>query len=569
MLLNSLDYFIFITFIIILSTVGFLSGRGEQKNSEDYFLAGRRLPWYVIGGSYITANISTEQLIGMAGATLIFGVSTALWEWINAFTFLFLIFLFIPFLTASKIVTIPQFLERRYSPSIRYVFAIFTVVANIVIFMAATLYTGGLALSAFTGWDLVFCIIATGILSGIWAIYGGLASVAWTGFFTAFVMFFGMAIVTSLGLMHVTDSGNIVDGFFKVLELNRGDKGLWQQALANVQNNLNIDGDYNRLSVIQAPAHPQTPWTGLLFTVVSISIWYNVLNQFIVQRILGAKDMWHARMGIVSAGFVKLILPYITVLPGLILFALHPELLLGDWNEVQIVADKSLITLAAEVLPVGLVGFLLAALFGAIQSTISAVVNSTSTVLTFDLYKALINREANDVMLVRFGITASICTVILGIFMALGVIFVGGGIFQYVQTLNAFIAPPFAALFLLGLLWRGANAMGAMCCIMGGFFVGAMLKILCAYADMPDWSYPFMNQAGIIWLASVFSCIVGSKLGKPNKSHEEISDILVFENPKTLLSGLGTKWYNSVILWSSVFLVLNVGAMAYFSSLFL
>jgi SSS family solute:Na+ symporter len=138
-----------------------------------------------------------------------------------------------------------------------------------------------------------------------------------------------------------------------------------------------------------------------------------------------------------------------------------------------------------------------------------------------------------------------------------------------VQTLNAFIAPPFAALFLLGLLWRGANAMGAMCCIMGGFFVGAMLKILCAYADMPDWSYPFMNQAGIIWLASVFSCIVGSKLGKPNKSHEEISDILVFENPKTLLSGLGTKWYNSVILWSSVFLVLNVGAMAYFSSLFL
>tara|TARA_B110000971_G_scaffold135296_1_gene138315 strand:+ start:150 stop:1859 length:1710 start_codon:yes stop_codon:yes gene_type:complete len=569
MLLNSLDYFIFITFIIILSTVGFLSGRGEQKNSEDYFLAGRKLPWYVIGGSYITANISTEQLIGMAGATLIFGVSTALWEWINAFTFLFLIFLFIPFLTASKIVTIPQFLERRYSPSIRYIFAVFTVAANIVIFMAATLYTGGLALSAFTGWNLVFCIVATGILSGIWAIYGGLASVAWTGFFTAFVMFFGMAIVTSLGLMHVTDTGNIGDGFFKVLELNRGDEGLWQQALVNVQNNLNIDGDYNRLSVIQAPAHPQTPWTGLLFTVVSVSIWYNVLNQFIVQRILGAKDMWHARMGIVSAGFVKLILPYITVLPGLILFALHPELLLGDWNEVQIVADKSLITLAAEVLPVGLVGFLLAALFGAIQSTVSAVVNSTSTVLTFDLYKALINREASDVKLVRFGVMASVVTVILGILMALGVIFVGGGIFQYVQTLNAFIAPPFAALFLLGLLWRGANAMGAMCCVMGGFFVGVMLKILCAYAGMPDWSYSFMNQAGIIWLASVFFCIVGSKFGKANKSHEEISDILVFENPKTLLSGLGTKWYNSVLLWSAVFFVLNVGAMAYFSSLFL
>lgn len=568
MLLESLDYVIFAGFILILSCVGFFSGKNEQKNSDDYFLAGRKLPWYVVGGSYITANISTEQLIGMAGATLLYGISTALWEWVNAFTFLFLIFLFIPFLTASKIVTIPQFLERRYSPFIRYLFAAFTIVANVVIFMAATLYTGGLALSAVTGWDLVLCIVATGALSGVWAIYGGLSSVAWTGFFTAFVMFFGMATVTTLGLIQVSDTGNVIDGFYDVLQRNQGAEGVWKQALDNVQNNLNMGDNYNRLSVIQGLNHPQTPWTGLAFAVVSISIWYNVLNQFIIQRILGAKDMWHARMGIVSAGFVKLVLPYITVFPGMILFALHPELLLGDWDEVQTRADSGLISLATEVLPIGLVGFLLAALFGAIQSTVSAVVNSTSTVLTYDLYKALINRDADDAQLVKFGVVASFVTVALGIIMALAVIVIGGGIFQYVQTLNAFIAPPFAALFLLGLLWKNANTFGAICCVTGGFSVGVLLKLLCAYMDMPDWAYPFMNQAGIIWLASMLCCIAGSKLASPDRKHEEIADILIFENREILLTGLGSTWYSNVILWSLAFFVLNVGAMAYFSSLF-
>ncbi len=567
--LGTLDYIIFGGFIFLLSNVGYFSGRGEQDNSEEYFLAGRKLPWYVIGGSYITANISTEQLIGMLGATFILGISTALWEWLNAFTFLFLIFLFVPFLVASKIVTIPQFLERRFSPRIRHIFAAFTVIANIVIFMAATLYTGGLALNTFTGWDITLCIIATGILSGIWAIYGGLSSVAWTGFFTAFVMLFGMSALTTLGLIELGGTGNIFDGFSELLRLNRGSEGAWQQALANIGQNLNAPAiGYNRLSVVQWSGHPQTPWTGLFFVIVSVSIWYNVLNQFIIQRILGAKDLWHARMGIVSAGFIKVLLPYITVLPGLILFALHPEFLLGDWDVAQKEADKGLITLAQELLPVGLRGLLLAALFGAIQSTVSAVVNSTSTVLTFDLYKTVFNREATDAQLVRFGVNSSIATIVLGIIMALGVTQIGGGIFEYVQTLNAFIAPPFAAIFVIGLLWKNANSTGATWAITGGFFVGILLKVLGANLAMPEWFYPFANQAGMIWGTSVLLCIIGSKLGKNDRAFDEIKDILVMNNAEIMKAGLGDKWYKSVILWSVGFLILNLAAMTFFSSLF-
>ena len=283
---------------------------------------------------------------------------------------------------------------------------------------------------------------------------------------------------------------------------------------------------------------------------------------------MGAKNLWHARMGVVSAGFVKVLLPYITVLPGLILFALHPEFLLGDWDVAQKEADKGLITLAQELLPIGLRGLLLAALFGAIQSTVSAVVNSTSTVLTFDLYKTILNKEANDTQLVKFGVNASIATVVLGIIMALVVTQVGGGIFEYVQTLNAFIAPPFAAIFVIGLLWKNANSTGAIWSISGGFLVGIFLKVLGAYMAMPEWFYPFANQAGMIWGASVLLCIVGSKYGKNDKSYEQIKDILVMNNSKVLKAGLGDKWYNSVILWSLGFLLLNLAAMTFFSGLF-
>ena len=566
--LGTLDYLVLVGFILVTSLVGYFAGRGEQADTTEYFLAGRKLPWYVVGGSYLMANISTEQLIGMVGGAYIFGVTMALWEWLNAFTFLFLIFLFIPFLISSKIVTIPQFLERRYSRSVRQIFAVFTVIANVVIFMAAVLYSGGLALSAFTGWDLMFCIIATGLLSGVWAIYGGLSSVAWTGFVTAFVVLAGAAGLTTIGLIELSATGSPVEGFVEMINLNRASDGAWSEAVATNLQNLNSPDGYNRLSVIQNPSHAMNPWTGLVFLILSVSIWYNALNQFVIQRVLGAKDMWHARMGIVLAGFVKAILPYITVLPGLILFAMHPEYLLGDWEDAQRQADKGLITMAQELLPVGLRGLLLAALFGAIQSTVAAVVNSTSTVLTFDLYKTWFRPEAGEEQLVRFGVNASVVTVVLGIAMAVVVTLIGGGIFQYVQTLNAFVAPPFAAIFLLGLLWKNANSTGALWAIAGGFFVGVCLKVCGAVFDLPGWFYPFQNQAAVIWISSMLLCIVGSKLGKPNRELSEISDILVLENPQVLMQGLGDKWYKSVWLWSAGFLILNVTLMVIFTGVF-
>lgn len=567
--LQAIDYWVFAGFIISLAAVGYFSGRGERASSEDYFLAGRNLPWYVIGGSFIAANISTEHFIGMVGASYILGVSTALWDWLNAFTFTFLIFAFIPFLLSSRVVTIPEYLERRFNSTVRRSFAVITIIANIVIFMAAVLYAGGLALSGFLGWSLLTCIVLTGLFAGVWAIYGGLSSVAWTGVFTAIIKIGGVATLSVFGLLAVAGNGNLLDGFHEVLARNRGLTGPWHVALLRSVPHLTHAATYDRMSVIQGPDHPMTPWTGLALLILSVGIWYNVLNQFIVQRVFGARNIWHARMGIVFAGFLKLVLPVVTVLPGLILFALHPEYMSGDWTDAQHAADAGFVTLVKELLPAGVRGLLLAALFSAVQSTVTSVVNSTATVVTFDLWVPLIRKNATDKERVSAGVISSSVTVIAGILTAIWVSRHSGGIFQYVQTLNAFFAPPFAAVFLLGLFWQGANSTGAIWGIAGGFLVAVAIKLLGWAYLMPPWFYPFANQAGMVWIGALILCIAASlasaRRNVPLKPGA--LSLTLWDNSAILSEGLGTTWYNSVLLWSATFFLLAMWIMWQFADL--
>lgn len=567
--LNALDYVEFFLFVAALSLVGFLSGRGERSSAAEYFLAGRKLRWYVVGASYIAANISTEQFIGMVGASYLLGVCPALWEWLNVFTFLFMIFIFIPFLLNSKVVTIPEFLARRYGPGVRQIFAFVTVIANIVIFMAAVLYTGGLALNGFFGWSLALCIVLTGLFAGGWAIYGGLSSVAWTGVFTAVVKITGASAVTVLGLLAVSGHGSLIEGFRIVIERNRAASGIWQQAVQHMLSQVTAADSYNRLSVIQGPDHPLAPWTGLFFLVMSVSIWYNVLNQFIIQRILGSRSLWDARMAVVFAGYAKLLLPLITVVPGLILFALHPEYLLGDWLVAQHQADKGYIVLVKELLPIGMRGLLLAVLFSAVQATITSVVNATATILTIDIYVPLFRPNASDRQLVTVGVLASVCTVVAGIAIAIWLSVSGGGVFQYIQALNAFFAPPFAAIFVLGLLTRRANARGAMTAIIGGFALGVALKVAGGLLALPRWFYPFANQAAIMWTASILLCILGSWLGgqPTDQANAPAPAVTLWDSAVLLRQGLGDTWSRSVILWSAGFVIAILAAMMLFSDM--
>jgi SSS family solute:Na+ symporter len=277
----------------------------------------------------------------MVGAAMVYGICVAMAEWGNVLSFSLLIWFFIPFLLASRVFTAPEFMEKRFHPVLRQFFAVLTIITNVVAFLAAVLYGGALALQSLFGWGLWTSIISLAVVAGSWAIYGGLRSVAWTDFFTVIVMIIGGVMVTWLGLdMLSGDSHSVVEGWRVMIERNQAQSGIWQEVVQRNAENIAKTSTYDRLSVIQPVTHATNPWPSLFLGLFSVSIWYNVINQFMIQRVLGAKNSYHARMGIVFAGFMKVIMPAIVVVPGLILFAAYPEVMQLPWEQIRPFARK-------------------------------------------------------------------------------------------------------------------------------------------------------------------------------------------------------------------------------------
>lgn len=565
--LNTLDYVAILLFFAGLSVVGFLAGRGETASSRDYFLAGNRLPWYVVGGSLVASVLSTEHLIGMVGWAVLYGISIGMWSWALITDITLLVFLWLPFLLASRITTIPQFLEMRFDGRIRLTFAAVTIVLNVFNFMAAVLYAGGLALQQLFGWDLAVAIIVLGVVSGIWAIYGGLSSVAWTDFFTVAVIALGGTAVVVFGL-YALDATSLWDGFRVMLERNSATEGVWHEAAARHQAEFTGAEHYNRLSVFQPNDHLASPTLGLVLSSLSVGIWYNVMNQFVIQRVLGARDAYHARIGIIFSGLLFIFLGFVIVVPGLIYFAMRPEIFFQGWQQVQIAADRSYVELVHAVLPIGFRGLLLAALFGAVQSTVNSVLNSTATIFSVDIYRARLRPQSSDRTLVKVGVWSSIVTLTLAIMIAIGVSRLEMSIFYYMQTLNAFFASPFAAAFMLGILWRRMNATGVIAAVITGFVAAVMLKLAPGYVeDFPRWATTILNQAALVLVVSLVAGIVGA-LASPPPRPEQVTDALTFRwSNRQLWSGLGRGPVGSVIAWWTAYLLLTAALFAYFSPL--
>jgi SSS family solute:Na+ symporter len=576
--LHYLDWLAIGAFILTLFVIGFITGKKERDTAQDYFLAGRKLPWYVVGSSFVAANISSEHLIGMIGSTFIFGICTAFFSWANIAAYSFLIWLFIPFLIASKTFTIPEFLEKRFNPFIRQFFAIVTLITNIFAFLAAVLYGGTIAFQEIFDTPFWPTVIIMAVFAGSLAIYGGLSSSSWSSLPTIFILIIGGFIVTILGLNSLAGEvggSGIVEGFKVMIERNQATSGQWKLAAEAAAEHM--PQQYDRMSVKLPINHPLVPWINWFFIIFTVSIWYNALNQFMVQRVLGAKNSYHARMGVILAGFLQAILPVIIVLPGLILFAMKPDIMLQDWADVKPEADQGFIYMVKTLVPVGLCGLVLAALFGAIQSTVNAVVNSTSTVLTMDIYKRMFHKNATDKQMVKFGIISSIVILALSIVTAGFIKSLNTSLFVYIQQFFAFFAPPFAAIFLLGILWKRINGKGASAAVSIGFIVAVILKTwelkadlpgyLTFYlpGDMPSWLVPFYNQAAMVWIFSVLVCIVVSYITNP-PSAEQVTDKLVINWQKiNIFNDLGDKWYKSVVFWWVVLTLLVVSLILAFS----
>src|SRR6266446_4320272 len=445
--LNLIDLGVFALYMAATIALGFWVARKGRDTAQGYFLGNKTIPWFVIGASMVAADISSEQFISNVGGAYKHGIVLAAGDWNAWIIYSLLILIFLPFYIRSGVYTMPEFLERRYNSTCRYIFAIASIVGFVAAINAGALYSGGIMLDSFFGEDLarvmpkiilfgnpvspvVWYIVFFSATTGVYTIYGGLKSAAWTDFMQIIVLLFAGFLVPVLALRHVGD----LSAF--------------------------IHADPERFQMFKPPTHKIFPFTGVFTGFLSVGIWYSCTSQHMVQRVLSAKNEWHARVGVVCAGFLHVIMPFFFIVPGILAFKMFPNLPHPD---------QAYLILVKELIPTGLKGLLLAGMAAALMSHVSAVLNSASTIITIDLYKKLMKREVTEAQQVRFGRWSGAVVLLASIWIAIYFTTTTTTLFEKIQTVFFFIAPPFAVIFTLGVLWKRANGTAAVVTIAAGF----------------------------------------------------------------------------------------------------
>jgi SSS family solute:Na+ symporter len=406
----------------------------RAKTSKSYFLADRSVGWVAVGASLFASNISSEHFIGLAGSGASTGLAVGSFEWLACFMCMILAWVFVPFYLRSGVYTMPEFLERRYGPACRWYLTTVSVIAYVVTKISVSLYAGALVLRAVAGWDFMTSATVMVVATGIYTIFGGLAAVIYTELVQAVVLLAGAITLTLIGL----DQAGGMAGLRAALP-----------------------PDF--FHMIKPSSDAAFPWTGIFFGAPILGIWYWCTDQMIVQRVLGAKSEAHARGGALLCGALKILPVFVLVLPGLIARALYPDL-----N-----GDDAYPTLIIRLLPPGMVGFMVAALMAALMSSLAATFNSASTLVTFDVYKKL-SPAATEAQLVRVGRIVTVVMVGLSMLWVPFIRYLSSEVYIYLQSVQAYISPPIAAVFLVGILWPRANRYGATATLLLGAVLGTL-----------------------------------------------------------------------------------------------
>ncbi len=429
-------------YFALVFAIGFYFAR-KERTSADYFLASRNVGWFAIGASLFVSNISTEHFIGLAGSGAASGLAVGHFEWLACLILLLLGWVFVPFYLRSNVFTMPEFLERRFSRSSSVYLASISIIAYILTKISVHLWAAGIVLERVVGWSPMQAALVLVILTGIYTIAGGLSAVIYTEVVQTVVLLFGAIALTLIGLGHV--------GGFAGLRAA-------------------LPADY--FHMIKPTGHPEFPWTGIFFGAPLLGIWYWCTDQVIVQRVLSAKDEGNARGGTIMAGYLKILPVFILVLPGLTAFALYPGAFRIENGQVMN-GDVAYPTLVVNLLPHGLVGVMIAALLAALMGGMASVFNSASTLVTLDFYKKL-RPEASERRLIAFGRVATGVMVLLSILWVPFISKLSSQLFIYLQSVQAYISPPIAACFMLGILWPRLNGAGAISSLLTGFGLGAV-----------------------------------------------------------------------------------------------
>ena len=480
--LNVIDGIIIICYLV--GIIGYGISKGKQQSSEDYFLAGRNLTWPIVGISLFAANIGSSTLIGLTADAFKTNIAVYNYEWMAAVVLIIFAIFFMPFYLNSKVYTMPEFLERRYDSRARYFFSIITIVGNVIIDTAAGLYAGNLILKIiFPELDSAIIITLLAIAAAAYTIPGGLSAVVHTEVIQAIILVMGSIALTYFCFDQVGGWSGMIAGLDA---MNQGGQ-------------LNKSSD-EVFSLVGPINDPYMPWTGLVFGVPLLGFYFWANNQFMVQRVLSAKDLNHGRWGALFAGLLKLPVIFIMIVPGVIAIVLFSDTDISGFNyliptstgmvvcsQLSDCPNMTYPVLIYSLLPVGILGWVIAGLLAAMSSSISATLNSASTLITMDFVLKL-KPNLSSKNLVTSGQIATVILVMLAAAWA-PQIEKFSSLWEYLQLVLGFIAPPVVSVFLLGLFWKRGNANGAFTSLLGGL----ILSIILILSKVNHW-FPVIND---------------------------------------------------------------------------
>ncbi len=478
-----MDALIIAVYFIAVFGVGFYHSRNKD-NTTEYFLAGKHIGWFALGATLFSTNIGSEHVIGLAGSGASSGLAVGTYEWSASFCLLLLGWLFIPQYLRSGVFTMPEFLERRFSPGARWYLTTVSLLAYILTKISVALFAAGILAREIFGWDYMTTALLLVVATGIYTITGGLAAVIWTDFLQAFIMIGGSLFLTVIGL---SEAG----GFAGLREA--------------------LPDDF--FHIVKEIDHPEYPWLGTTLGTMILGTWYWCTDQVIVQKTLSARNLTHARGGTIMASALKITPVFILVLPGLIAHALWPG---------EATGDTAFPLMVQRLLPPGLSGLMVAALLAALMSSLSSVLNSCSTLITMDIYKKL-RPDASEKRLVFVGRLITGMVVLVGILWIPMIRYLSGEVYQYMQSVQAYIGAPITATFLMGILWKGGTSRAALATLICGGLAGAgrfALDILSkAYGmDLGPLDglvqIPFLNYSCGVFAGCLLLFWIVSKLGE-------------------------------------------------------
>ena len=441
--LVTLDWLVLGGYFLLLLGIAWWVIRKKNKTSEDYFLAGRNVGWFVIGASIFASNIGSEHVVGLAGTGAESGVPMAHYE-LHAWIVLLLGWFFLPFYMRSGSFTMPEFLEKRFDARSRWFLSIFSIAGYVLTKVSVTIYAGGIVVSQLMGLDFMTGAIITVVVTGIYTILGGMRAVVYTEAMQTILILLGSTVITVLGLREI---------------------GGWNELRATVGS--------EHFNMWRPPSDAQFPWTGLLLGGTVVGIWYWCTDQYIVQRTLAARNITIGRRGAMFGAYLKLAPIFIFLIPGIIAFGLKKKGIITYER-----SDQVFPTMVQYLLPAGLKGLVAGGLMAALMSSLASVFNSASTLFTVDIFKKLYP-DSPEEKLVRIGKIATGFIVVLGMLWIPIMQKIGGGVlYQYLQNVQAYIAPPITAVFVIGILWKRMNAQGAIATLFYGLLSGTLRIIL-------------------------------------------------------------------------------------------